>query len=75
MKKQAYYLRIGNDYTKCETLSKAKAEFTLAAVELYNYGQRLEGALYKVLPLGAKNEYPGYLLSVGKAGGTKLERT
>lgn len=71
MKKQPYYLRIGNTYTECETLSKAKAEFTLAAVELYNYGQRLEGALYKA----RDNEYPDYLLSVGKAGGIKLERT
>jgi hypothetical protein len=64
------YLRVGDDYTPCESIEKAKAEFCVAAVELYNYGQKLEGAIYR----DKEDDYPDYLLSVGKFGGINLER-
>jgi len=61
-------------YNKYRSIGEAKEVFLKAATELHRYGQGYEAAIHIAKDLDQINEYPDYVLSLGKAGGLHCER-
>lgn len=61
-------------YEPHRSLEEAKAEFFAAATQLDNFGQKLEASLHIAPCCLDINEYPDYLLSLGKHGALRCER-
>ena len=74
-----YFLRYADEYLSAaepfKTLASAVASYASAARNLRRMGQELEASIHVGTDKESLDEYPHYLLAVGKRGGISIERT
>ena len=75
MKCYLLYTGLYNEFEVQASVKAAKADFLSTARELDRFGQSIEASLHIAKSKDLINEYPDYVLSLGKFGGLKCERT